>query len=215
MTIPAKQEKERRAYESVCDPQETINVGRQRIERTTLQSSERDIMLAAVPNLRAFAVSLSGNVDRADDLVQATLMRAIANIHSFKPGTNMSAWLFTILRNLFRSEYRKRRREVEDADGKYFDSLKSPPEQQSRVEFKELFAALAKLPLIQREALLLVGASGFSYDEAAAICETPLGTVKSRVNRARIRLAELLEIESADEFGPEPTSAAVNTAWQE
>ena len=84
-------------------------------------------MLAAVPSLRAFAISLSGNVDRADDLVQETLLRAIANINSFHPGTNMSAWLITILRNLFRSEYRKRRREVEDADGRHVDSLKSPP----------------------------------------------------------------------------------------
>jgi hypothetical protein len=81
------------------------------------QPSVRDAMLAAVPSLRAFAISLSGNVDRADDLVQETLLRAIANINSFHPGTNMSAWLFAILRNLFRTEYRKRRREVEDADG--------------------------------------------------------------------------------------------------
>ena len=79
--------------------------------------------LAAVPSLRAFAISLCGNVDRADDLVQETLLRALANIDSFQPGTNMSAWLFTILRNLFRSEYRKRRREVEDADGSYAESL--------------------------------------------------------------------------------------------
>ena len=85
----------------------------------TLQPSVRDAMLAAVPSLRAFAISLSGNVDRADDLVQETLLRAIANINSFQPGTHMSAWLFTILRNLFRSEYRKRRREVEDTDGRY------------------------------------------------------------------------------------------------
>ena len=92
-------------------------------------------MLAAVPSLRAFAISLCGKVDRADDLVQETLLRAIANINSFQPGTHMSAWLFTILRNLFRSEYRKRRREVEDASGTYVDSLKSPPEQHSRVEF--------------------------------------------------------------------------------
>ncbi len=154
-------------------------------------------MLAAVPNLRAFAISLSGNVDRADDLVQGTLLRAIASIKSFKPGTNMSAWLFTILRNLFRSEYRKRRREVEDVDGGYAASLKSPPEQHSRLEFKELADALPTLPFVQREALLLVGASGFSYDEAAAICETPVGTIKSRVNRARMRLAELLVIDSA------------------
>ena len=89
-------------------------------------------MLAAVPSLRAFAISLCGNVDRADDLVQETLLRALANIDSFQPGTNMSAWLFTILRNLFRSEYRKRRREVEDADGSYAETLKSHPEQTSQ-----------------------------------------------------------------------------------
>jgi RNA polymerase sigma-70 factor (ECF subfamily) len=172
----------------------------------------RDCMLAAVPSLRAFAISLSGNVDHADDLVQETLLRAIANINSFQPGTHMSAWLFTILRNQFRSEYRKRRREVEDADGSYVDSLKSPPEQQGRVEFEEFRVALAKLPPDLREALLLVGASGFSYEEAAAICETPVGTIKSRVNRARTRLSTLLAIDCADKFGPDHTTRAILTA---
>jgi RNA polymerase sigma factor (sigma-70 family) len=119
-------------------------------------------MLAAVPSLRAFAISLSGNVDRADDLVQETLLRAITNINSFHPGTNMSAWLITILRNLFRSAYRKRRREIEDADGSYAESLKSHPNQHSRVELEEFRVALAKLPSAQCEALLLVGAAGFS-----------------------------------------------------
>jgi RNA polymerase sigma-70 factor (ECF subfamily) len=209
MTTPAQEEDETLAYERVCGHQETINAGRQRTKRMMLQPSVCDVMLAAVPGLRAFAVSLSGNLDRADDLVQGTLVRAIANIHSFKPGTNMSAWLVTILRNLFRSEYRKRCREVEDTDGSYLDSLKSPAEQHSRLEFKELFDALAKLPFVQREALLLVGASGFSYDDAAAICETPVGTIKSRVNRARMRLAELLEIDSADKFGPDPATHAI------
>src|SRR5271166_1396029 len=90
-----------------------------------LQPPVRDAMLAAVPSLRAFAISLCGKVDRADDLVQETLLRAIGNINSFQPGTNMCAWLLTILRNLFRSEYRKRRREVQDTDGSYLDSLKS------------------------------------------------------------------------------------------
>ncbi len=137
-----------------------------------LQPSVSEAMLAATPSLRAFAISLSGNVDRADDLVQETLLRAIANIDSFHPGTNMSAWLFTILRNLFRSEYRKRRREVEDTDGSYVGSLKSSPQQHSRVEFEEFRGALAKLLPDQREALILVGASGFSYEEAAAICES-------------------------------------------
>src|SRR5919106_4905392 len=116
----------------------------------------RDQILAAVPSLRAFGISLCGNVDRADDLVQETMLRALANIHSFQPGTNMNAWLFTILRNLFRSEYRKRRREVEDTDGSYAESLRSHPEQQGRVEFEEFRRAMAQLPADQREALILV-----------------------------------------------------------
>src|SRR3984893_7132946 len=93
-------------------------------DRADDASAVRDAMLAAVPGLRAFAISLSGNVDRADDLVQETLLRAVTNIESFQPGSHMSAWLITILRNLFRTEYRKRRREVEDADGRHVDSLK-------------------------------------------------------------------------------------------
>src|SRR5437763_9607872 len=112
----------------------------------SLNHALRDQMLSAVPNLRAFAISLSGNVDRADDLVQETLVRALANINSFERGTNMSAWLFTILRNLFRSEYRKRRREVEDADGSYAERMKSQPEQTGRLEFTEFRGALGKLP---------------------------------------------------------------------
>ena len=174
-----------------------------------LDPSVREAILTAVPSLRAFAISLSGNVDRADDLVQETMLRALANIHSFQPGTNMSAWLFTILRNLFRSEYRKRRREVEDADGRYAESLKSHPEQAGRVEFSEFRAALAKLPSDQREALILVGASGFSYEDAANICGCAVGTIKSRVNRARSRLAKLLSIDSVEDFGPDHTMRAV------
>jgi RNA polymerase sigma-70 factor, ECF subfamily len=200
---------DRRSYECACGHQETINVGRQKNEPTVLQPSVRDVMLAAVPNLRAFAISLSGNADRADDLLQGTLVRALANINSFKPGTNMPAWLFTILRNLFRSEFRKRRREVEDADGSYAASLQSPPGQHNRLEFKELLDALAKLPFVQREAVLLVGASGFSYDEAAAICGTAVGTIKSRVNRARERLAELLIIDSTTQVRSGPTTPEI------
>lgn len=171
-----------------------------------------DTVLSVVPKLRAFAISLSGNVDRADDLVQETLMRAIANIDSFQPGTNMQAWLFTILRNRFRSEYRKRKREVEDTDGHYVDSLVSQPDQNSRLEFKELRTALDKLPSDQREALILVGASGFSYEEAAAICGCAVGTIKSRVNRARNRLAQELHIESPEDFGPDRSTQAALAA---
>src|SRR6187402_2383754 len=97
----------------------------------------RDQILASIPSLRAFAISLSGNVDRADDLVQETILRALANINSFQPGTNLPAWLFTILRNHFRSEYRKRRREVEDPDGNYAETLTSHPEQHGQLELTE------------------------------------------------------------------------------
>jgi RNA polymerase sigma-70 factor (ECF subfamily) len=95
-----------------------------------------DIMLAPVPSLRAFAVSLCGIVDRADDFDQEALFRPLANLGSFEPGTNMSAWLIAILRNLFRSEYRKRCREIEDADGSYAERLASLPEQTSRLRSK-------------------------------------------------------------------------------
>jgi RNA polymerase sigma-70 factor (ECF subfamily) len=174
-----------------------------------LDKSMRDAVLAAVPSLRAFAISLCGNVDYADDLVQETLLRALAHIESFQPSTNMSAWLFTILRNHFYTEYRKLRREVEDGDGRYAERLKSHPEQNGRVEFEELRVALAKLPDDQREALILVGASGFSYEEAAEICGCAVGTIKSRVNRARTRLIEIMLIESVDDFGPDQTTRAV------
>jgi len=174
-----------------------------------LDPAIRDQVLDTVPSLRAFAISLCGNIDRADDLVQETMLRALSHIDSFEPGTNMPAWLFTILRNLFRSEYRKRRREVEDADGRYAETLKSHPEQPGRIEFEEFRTALAKLPADQREALILVGASGFSYEDAASICGCAIGTIKSRVNRARTRLADLLAIDSVDDFGPDRATRAV------
>ena len=174
----------------------------------TLDSDLRDIMLRATPNLRAFAISLTSNVDRADDLVQETLMRAIANIDRFQPGTNMQAWLFTILRNLFHSEYRKRRREVEDADGKYAATLAVQPQQGAHLDFEDLQNALARLPHDQREALLLVGASGFSYEEAASICGCAIGTIKSRVNRARSRLAALLAVDDVEDLGPDRMTRA-------
>ncbi|HVU15692.1 MAG TPA: sigma-70 family RNA polymerase sigma factor [Candidatus Didemnitutus sp.] len=160
-----------------------------------MDPSVREGIVAAIPRLRAFAVSLTGSVDRADDLVQETMVRAYANIDKFQPGTHLAAWLFTILRNQFRSEYRKRKREVEDADGHHVESLTANPEQYGKVEFNELHSALALLPPEQREALILVGASGFSYEEAAAICECAVGTIKSRLSRARSRLLELLSEE--------------------
>jgi RNA polymerase sigma-70 factor (ECF subfamily) len=174
----------------------------------TLNPGLRDEILAAVPGLRAFAISLTGHGDRADDLVQDTLVRAVTNIHRFEVGTNLNAWLFTILRNLFHSEYRKRQREVEDADGSYAARLLVPPEQGARLDFEDFRKALAHIPLDQREALLLVGAEGLSYEEAAEVCGVAVGTVKSRVNRARSRLAQMLSVEQGEEFEPDPAIKA-------
>lgn len=152
-------------------------------------------MLAVVPSLRVFAILLCRNVDRADDLVQETLLRALTHIDSLRAGTSLPAWLFTILRNVFRSEYRKRRREVEDTDGSYAETLTTQPEQTSHLDFQDFLTALDKLPVNQREALILVGASGCSYGESAEICDCAVNTIKSRVRRARIRLAQSLSIE--------------------
>jgi RNA polymerase sigma-70 factor (ECF subfamily) len=164
-------------------------------------------LLGAIPSLRAFAMSLAGNMDRADDLVQETLMKAWSNLGSFTEGSNMSAWLFTILRNIFYSEYRKRRREVADPEGQIAAKLATAPAQSGHMDLLDFREALQKLPPDQREALILVGASGLSYEEAATICNCAVGTMKSRVNRARNRLADLLSVRSGGEFG-------VDSEWQ-
>jgi RNA polymerase sigma-70 factor (ECF subfamily) len=164
----------------------------------------KDDLLKAVPALRAFAMSLSGNPDRADDLVQETLLKAWAGRNSFTPGTNVSAWLFTILRNVFYSDHRKRRREVEDAEGQLASRMATHPAQDGHMDLVDFREALQHLLPDQREALILIGGSGLSYEEAAEICGCAVGTIKSRVNRARNRLAELLSVSSSNEFGPDP-----------
>jgi RNA polymerase sigma-70 factor (ECF subfamily) len=168
----------------------------------------RDGLLAAIPSLRAFASSLTGRSDRADDLVQETLVKAWAHHASFQPGTNLRAWLYTILRNEFYSQMRKRGREVEDVDDAYSRKVGVHPDQPGHLDMADLRRALAVLPPDQREALLLVGASGFSYEEAANICGVAMGTIKSRVNRARNRLSEILGISGENELGPDATAEA-------
>ena len=162
----------------------------------------RNGLLAAVPSLRAFALSLTSNPARSDDLVQDTLLKGWQHRARFQPGTNLNAWLFTILRNIFYSDHRKRVREVEDQDGSYAARLATAPHQGDRLDVEDLQSALAKLPPDQREALVLVGAEGVSYEEAATIMGCKVGTVKSRVSRARGRLAELLGYDEED-LGPD------------
>ena len=168
-----------------------------------------DELRAAIPNLRAFAMSLCGNRDYADDLVQDTLVRAWGKMDRFEAGTNLHAWLFTILRHVFYSDRRKRVREVEDADGSYASRLNATPTQGARLDLEDLERALMKLSADQREALILVGVEGFTYEEAAEIAGCVVGTIKSRVNRARTRLAALLYVESESDLGADKIVLAV------
>jgi RNA polymerase sigma-70 factor, ECF subfamily len=164
-------------------------------------------MLAALPRLRAFAVSLCGNAAQADDLVQDTVLKAWSHQDQFEPGSNMIAWLITILRNQFYSAMRKSGREIQDSDGLFTDALASHPAQYGSMDMLDFRKALEKLPADQREAIILIGASGVSYEEAAAICGCAVGTIKSRVNRARIRLQDLLGITDSNDYGPDAVSS--------
>lgn len=155
----------------------------------------RDELVTHLAAMRAFAISLTRNAALADDMVQDALVKAWTNIDKFEAGTNMRAWLFTILRNTFYSHYRKRRREVEDVDDVLSGTLAQKPEHDGRLQMNDFNAAFGQLNEEQREALILVGAGGFSYEEAAETCGVAVGTVKSRVNRARARLVELMHID--------------------
>lgn len=160
----------------------------------------RDRLVEHLPALRAFALSLARNGAAADDLVQDTILKAWTNIDKFEPGTNLRAWLFTILRNTFYSARRKVSREVADADGIHAARLSQKPDHDGRLALNDFQVAFAKLPDEQREALILVGASGFSYEEAASMCACAVGTIKSRANRGRRKLSELLNMEEGEEL---------------
>jgi RNA polymerase sigma-70 factor, ECF subfamily len=158
-------------------------------------------LLKSIRPLRAFAISLTHDVDGAEDLVQSTLLKACDRRNRFEPGTCLQAWLFTILKNEFYTEHRKQRREVEDIEGAYAARLISLPDQLSGLELQDLSEALSKLPPWQREVLLLVGADGMSYEEIAARQHVSVGTIKSRVNRARRHFADILGLGPEDVIG--------------
>ena len=174
----------------------------------SVEPALRDELLAALPSLRAYAFNLSGSWDCADDLVQDTVARAWAYMDGFKRGSNLQAWLSTILRHQFYTQQRKHRHEVEDPDGAYTTRLRTHPEQPSRLDLEDFRRALAKLPPSYREALILIGAGGLSYEEAAAICSTPAGTIKSRLSRGREKLVRLLTVTGADDIGPDQITRA-------
>ncbi|KEO61365.1 RNA polymerase sigma factor [Thioclava indica] len=160
----------------------------------------RDELPEHLGALRAFALSLTRNGASADDLVQDTIVKAWSNIDKFEKGTNLRAWLFTILRNTFYSDRRKRKREVADPDGVHAASLFEKPAHDGRLAMSDFVRAFDQLSPEHREVLTLVGASGFSYEEAAGMMSVAVGTVKSRANRARARLAEMLELEEGEDI---------------
>jgi RNA polymerase sigma-70 factor (ECF subfamily) len=165
--------------------------------------------LGEIPHLRAFAVSLARNPDRADDLIQQTMLRAYSNIQLFDPGSNLSAWLITILRNEFYSEQRRRRREIPDSDGAYAGTLVFQAAQVSQAACREFYEALGTVPEEMRKPLLLIGAYGFSYGEVARACACAVGTVKSRVHRARAQLAATLSLKGSGHFAADAISQSV------
>ena len=152
----------------------------------------KDELAQVIPHLRAFGRSLSGSRDIADDLVQETLLKAWAARKRFQAGTNMRAWTFIILRNLFLSQMRRARFKGEWDDVTASKILAAPASQDRHVELGDMQRALLHLPQPQREALILVGAGGFAYEEAAEICGCAVGTIKSRVARGRVALEALL-----------------------
>lgn len=150
-------------------------------------------LVDVIPHLRAFARSLSGNRDLADDLVQEALMKAWVARARFQAGTSMRAWTFIILRNLFLSQVRRGRFRGEWDDQVADRLLAAPASQDRHVELGDVQRALLKLPMAQREAIILVGAGGFAYEEAADICGVAVGTIKSRVARGRMALETLIK----------------------
>ena len=152
----------------------------------------KDQLAAVIPHLRAFGRSLSGSRDLADDLVQETLLKAWAARKRFQAGTNMRAWTFIILRNLFLSQMRRARFKGEWDDITAAKILAAPASQDRHIELGDMQRALMQLPQPQREALILVGAGGFAYEEAAEICGCAVGTIKSRVARGRVALEQLM-----------------------
>jgi RNA polymerase sigma-70 factor, ECF subfamily len=166
------------------------------VEGAASPDFKRD-MLTGLPRLRAYAISLCGNATLADDLVQDTVLKAWSHQEQFEPGTNMIAWMITILRNQFYSKMRKAGREIQDSDGAFTEATATHPAQYGAMDMMDF----------RREAIILVGASGFSYEEAADICGCAVGTIKSRVNRARAKLQELLGIKDSNDYGPDAVSA--------
>lgn len=173
------------------------------------EQSAVDALVAEIPRLRKVALSLTHDQERADDLVQETLLRAWAYRDSFAPGTSLKAWMLTILRHKFYTDYHRAKREVADSDGAYAARLTSPPEQEGHLALESVVSALDLLLPDQRRLLLLFAVQGLSQEEAAQVSGCCVGTVKSRVSRARKRLASLTGMDDAEEIGQDRVTKSV------
>jgi RNA polymerase sigma-70 factor (ECF subfamily) len=178
------------------------------LEKTTVRTAGQTEtlkadLIALMPALRAYSRSLCTNQATADDMVQEALVKALDNLHRFEIGTSIRAWVFTILRNTYYTALRKSRREVEDADGAHAARLCERPSQDGAVDLEDFKRVFQTLSEDHREVLMLIGAAGLSYEEVAEICQCAIGTVKSRVNRARAKLGEALGMQP-DEFIVDP-----------
>jgi RNA polymerase sigma-70 factor (ECF subfamily) len=158
-----------------------------------VQSGQYAEIVTLIPALRAFSRGFHRNADDADDLVQETLQKALSSLETFAPGTSLRSWMFTIMRNSFNTSYRRRKREPTGVDADIAETvIARPPGQEWSLRGRELEEALHRLPAEFREPLMLICVSGLSYEEAAEICNCPVGTIKSRVNRGKKRLSRLL-----------------------
>lgn len=153
---------------------------------------------AEIPRLRRFARFMTRDVDYADDLVQECLTRAIANITSWQPGTNLRAWLFVILKNVFRNDKRREKHEVAHLNRLENEAISfAAPQQHTHLALSEIQSAFLQLTEDHREVLMLIAVEGLRYEEAASILDISVGTVKSRLSRARSALRALVEAETA------------------
>lgn len=171
-------------------------VGTQVIEGESLFSAQ---LLGYIPRLRAYALSLSHHHDRADDLIQETLFKALRYREQFVPGSNLIGWLTIILRNEYYTMLRKRR-EVEDVDDMFSARLSVPAGQLENIELTETMSVIRTLPKGQRSAVLLVAALGYTCQEAADHCATKVGTIKSRLNRGRATLRQRADLDPAQQW---------------